>query len=214
MGIRHARLTRLAPEPPRAKWTRRLAPATPCDSNVSTTETTTRATGELLPALLAGVVVALVLGIVGMHTEHPRRAEQHRPRRHADARQPRHPRIQRNDETHAGVAGSPAAISVGPEGGTGHGLGHMVLLCVAMLAVAAGTLLALRSLTRRAPRAVGSPAPRIQRTTTRLAHTHRYRSTAGVGVLRHQVLTGSTPLCLRALNVRVARAAAPDPHPT
>ena len=31
-------------------------------------------------------------------------------------------------------------------------LGHMVLLCVATLAAAAGTLLALRSLIRRAPR--------------------------------------------------------------
>ena len=53
------------------------------------------------------------------------------------------------DDTRAGVA--PPSGAAAPTAGD-RGLGHMVLLCVAMLAAAAGTLLALRSLIRRAPR--------------------------------------------------------------
>jgi hypothetical protein len=53
------------------------------------------------------------------------------------------------DDTRAGVA-PPSGAAARTAGD--RGLGHMVLLCVAMLAAAAGTLLALRSLVRRAPR--------------------------------------------------------------
>jgi hypothetical protein len=53
------------------------------------------------------------------------------------------------DDTRAGVA-PPSGVAA-PTAGD-RGWGHMVLLCVAMLAAAAGTLLALRSLIRRVPR--------------------------------------------------------------
>jgi hypothetical protein len=52
-------------------------------------------------------------------------------------------------DTHAGAAAPSGAAA--PTAGD-RGMGHMVLLCVAMLAAAAGTLLALRALIRRAPR--------------------------------------------------------------
>ena len=51
-------------------------------------------------------------------------------------------------DTRAGVA--PPSGAAAPTAGD-RALGHMALLCVAMLAAAAGTLLALRFLIRRAP---------------------------------------------------------------
>jgi hypothetical protein len=53
------------------------------------------------------------------------------------------------DDTRAGVA--PSSGAAAPTAGN-QGMGHMVLLCMAMLAASAGTLLALPSLIRRAPR--------------------------------------------------------------
>jgi hypothetical protein len=118
--------------------------------------------------LLVAAVVAIALGILAMHAialhgichqptlraatsamtpemGHPAHdgpgfaaSSHHEPPAHATG-----------GDTHAGaVAPSGAAAPTAGE----PGISHMVLLCVAMLAAAAGTLLALRALIRRAPR--------------------------------------------------------------
>ena len=122
---------------------------------VMTTMRPTGAGSPALPALLAAGVVAIVLGIVGMHALNT----------HGLMSDTDHATM-----TMTGPAtGSPADMSVGaatnetsavtatvltaaPDGGNGRGMGDMVMLCAAMLAAAAVTLLLLLALTRRIPR--------------------------------------------------------------
>ena len=114
--------------------------------------TTSQAAGTLLPVLLAGVVVALVLGIVGMHTLNTHGLMGSTD--HATMTMAPEPGGDVSGEmtaTHGGVAGAPAATVDGSEGGTGEGLRHMLMLCVAMLTVAAGALLLSLLALRRHP---------------------------------------------------------------
>jgi hypothetical protein len=119
---------------------------------VTSRTTTSQAAGRLPPVLWAGVVVALVLGIVGMHTLNTHGlmgGTDHATMTTA----PDSGRDMSGDmtATHGGVAGAPAATMDGSEGGTGDVLGHMLMLCVAMLTVAAGALLLALLALRRHP---------------------------------------------------------------
>ena len=131
----------------------------------------TRPSGRLMarPVMVAAVV-AVALGLLAMHAislhgvchqptlaavtsamtpemGHPALAASHQ---HAAVSSHDEPSVHAvGDDTRTGVA--PPSGAAAPTAGD-RGLGHVVLLCVAMLAAAAGTLLALRSLIRRVPR--------------------------------------------------------------
>lgn len=116
-------------------------------------ETTTMTAGRRITPVFRfvrlGAVLAIVLGIFGMHalslhgTTHaepsPRVATALTGSMAADA------------VTEHGPHQSGASDDTDDTGGTGHGMGDMVMLCVAML-TAAATLLALLVLVRRVPR--------------------------------------------------------------
>jgi hypothetical protein len=121
--------------------------------------TRTRTTDGVLPALLAAVVVSLVLGIVGMHalTTHglgggAGHAAMDMPTA-TTAHLSSHDAPTTVEPTTLAAAAAAAAVpSVVAGGDTGHGVGHMMMLCVAMIALGTGTLLlallGLRRLTR------------------------------------------------------------------
>lgn len=116
------------------------------------TDTMSRA----VPGLLAAVVVSIVLGIVGMHalsthgvmgtTDHS-----------AFSSPVTSPMMGAHGDMSTGpvspTAGAHAGMSsTAPDGGDGHSLGSMVMLCFAMLAATAGALLLLLLGLRRRPR--------------------------------------------------------------
>lgn len=113
--------------------------------------------GKALPGLLAAAIVAIVLGIVGMHALNT----------HGVAGATDHAMTSSMAGAHADMS---ADMSAGPEsgsptgsvpdGGDGHNLSGMVMLCLAMLAATAGALLLLRLGVRRMPRVWAHlPAP-------------------------------------------------------
>lgn len=118
-----------------------------------------------------GAALAIVLGLLGMHVlSHHGATHETAPTvtaplaaAHHDAAGATHQAPPAHDSTGSGDGGA---------GGTGHVLGDMVMLCVAMLAVAA-TLLALLAFIRRVPRlwAVLRPAVTRFRPTGRLTPT-------------------------------------------
>jgi hypothetical protein len=121
---------------------------------MTTTATRTRTTG-MLPALWAGVVVSLVLGIVGLHVLNTygllggaSHAAMDMPSAAAHM-SGTHDGPADVDRTAGTTIAAPSVVAVGDPG---HGLGHTMMLCVVMIALGAGTLLlALRGL-RRVPR--------------------------------------------------------------
>jgi hypothetical protein len=123
---------------------------------MTTTATRTRTTG-MLPALWVGVVVSLVLGIVGMHVLNTHgllggasHAAMDMPSAAAAAHMSGTHDGPADAERAAGATG--AAPSVVAVGDPGHGLGHTMMLCVAMIALGAGTLLLALLGLRRVPR--------------------------------------------------------------
>ncbi|WP_248581094.1 hypothetical protein [Nocardioides sp. InS609-2] len=107
--------------------------------------------GNVLPALLGAVVVSIVLGIVGMHALNTHGVMSNADHAVMTGEASEHVAGQMavTDEAATSVPGAAAAT---PAGGAGHGLGDMVMLCVAMLAAAAGILLLLLAGLRRIPR--------------------------------------------------------------
>ena len=128
------------------------------------------------PGLLAPVVVALVLGILGMHGSGAHGVNLHRPLTHAaDATPPTATVMPSHDtaavaaftdhDVHPAVDAKSVASdqSDGQMGGMG-GMGGMVMLCVAMLGSAALALLAVLAGGGRLPRvwAVLEPPGRVR----------------------------------------------------
>lgn len=116
--------------------------------------------GRVLPALLTAAVAAIVLGIIGMHA-----LSNHGVMGTTDHSTMTSPVTSLLDgahgDTHGSTATGPvtspttgahAGMPAGPDGGDGHNLGSMVMLCFAMLAAAAGALLLLFLGLRRKPR--------------------------------------------------------------
>lgn len=110
-----------------------------------------------MPALLTAFVASIVLGIIGMHalsthgvtrtTDHPTMTSAvSSPMTGAHEGMSTSPVTSANAGEHAGL---PAV----PDGGDGHSLGSMVMLCFAMLAATAGALLLLLLGVCRKPRA-------------------------------------------------------------
>ena len=124
---------------------------------------TTRPSAPVTRLVLLGAVLVIVLGILGMHAlSHPGTAREPAPTvatasatdmtgaMSADAGHP-HARHQAEAARRSAPAHDTHGTGRGDAGGTGHSLGDMVMLCVAMLAAAA-TLLALLAFLRRVPR--------------------------------------------------------------
>ena len=117
------------------------------------------------PGLLAPVVVAIVLGILGMHGIDAHGVNLQSPMTHAaHAATPTAPVMAGHDPATPGptvtsddvhsageVTSSRSSESDGPTNGTG-GMGGMVMLCVAMLAGATAALLAVLVRRGRLPR--------------------------------------------------------------
>lgn len=110
---------------------------------------TTIPASRAMPGLLMAAVVAIVLGIIGMHALNT----------HAAMSDTDHAAMSMTADTHADMPvhaslGDPAAatsIAAGvADGGNGHDMGTMVMLCAAMLA-AAGALILLTFALRRTP---------------------------------------------------------------
>ncbi|MCW2833696.1 MAG: hypothetical protein JWN68_1649 [Nocardioides sp.] len=126
-----------------------------------------------VPALLTAAVAFIVLGIIGMHalsthgvmsmgiTGHSTMTTpvgSHMTGEHGDAH---------GDPVTSSAAGSHAGMSsTAPDGGDGHSLGSMVMLCFAMLAATAGALLLLLLGLRHIPR-VWAHRPTAPATATR-----------------------------------------------
>lgn len=132
-----------------------MATGAPYDRNVTTFRTRPLRGGRVRPALLAPVVVAIVLGILGMHGIDAHGVNSHGSMTHPDAANPatavmadhKHVAVHSADAPSGGntssgdVAGHPSGHVAGTEG-MGD-VGGMVMLCVAMLAGAALALLTL-----------------------------------------------------------------------
>lgn len=129
--------------------------------------------GRVRPGFLAPVVVAIVLGILGMHGIDAHSVNLHGPVTHADAATPagavtagHHPAAVgaavTSNEAHSGGEATPSASSQS-DGQTG-GTSGSVMVCVAMLAGAAVALLALLVRRGRLPKmwAVLDPAGRLR----------------------------------------------------
>lgn len=106
-------------------------------------------------AVLAALVAALVVGILGMHalTLHGTSSEAYAApaAAHGD-------HAAGHGDTHGSAAGAPAGSA--PEEGSGHHAGHLLVLCAAMLAGAALLLLAgLLVRVMRPVRLLGAFAP-------------------------------------------------------
>ena len=124
-------------------------------------------TGTPSRALLAAAVVSIVLGIVGMHalnihgvlstTDH---ATMTSPMTGAQG-------DMSSGQATSDPAGVTATVSTSvPDGGNGHTMGSVVMLCLAMLAATAGALLLLTFGLRRMPR-VWAHLPAARTTVTR-----------------------------------------------
>jgi uncharacterized protein DUF6153 len=123
---------------------------------------TTSTVSRALPVLLAAGVVAIVLGIVGMHA-----LNTHGVMSDTDHASMTDPMTGTMSASHADTAGvRTTEVAAAPDGGNGHDMGDMVMLCVSMLAAAAVTLLLLLALTRRIPRSWTRqrPAPPVRLT--------------------------------------------------
>lgn len=144
---------------------------------MSALATRTRTTGRILPALLAAVVVSLVLGIVGMHALNTHGLMGGAGHAAMDIPSATTAHLSESHEPPADVDHAAGAASATPRvvagGDTGHGLGHMMTLCVAMIALGAGTLLlallALRRLPRRWAHLPTTPTALVKRFPVRLA---------------------------------------------
>ena len=107
----------------------------------------TSSPGRALPGLLAVVVASIVLGIVGMHalTTHGVMGTTD----HSTITSPvTSPMPGAHDDMFTGpamptAAGHRGMSSTAPDGGDGHSMGSMAMLCFAMLAATAGALLLL-----------------------------------------------------------------------
>ena len=106
-----------------------------------------------LPVLLTAVVASIVLGIVGMHT-----LSTHGVTGSMDHSTMSSPITGTHGHAFGEPAMSPATgehagmSSTAPDGGEGHTVGGMVMLCFAMLAATAGALLLLLVGLRHSPR--------------------------------------------------------------
>jgi hypothetical protein len=126
---------------------------------------------RVLPGFLAPVVVAIVLGILGMHGIDAHGVNLHGPVTHAASATPTAPvaaghdpaavRVASNDAHSAGQATRHASSQSDDQTG---GLGGSVMLCVAMLAGAAVALLAVLVRRGRLPKvwALLDPAGRLR----------------------------------------------------
>jgi len=128
---------------------------------------TTGTPSGALPTLLAAAVVSIVLGIVGMHA-----LNTHGVLSNTDHATMTSPMTGTQADMSAGPATShPAGVTATvsttvPDGGNGHNMGSMVMLCLAMLAATAGALLLLTVGLRRMPR-VWAHLPTAPTTVTR-----------------------------------------------
>jgi hypothetical protein len=128
---------------------------------------TTRTPSRALPALLAAAVVSIVLGIVGMHA-----LNTHDVMNNTDHATMTSSMTGAHADMSAGpVTTDPAGVTATvsttvPDGGNGHNMGSIVMLCLAMLAATAGALLLLTLGLRRMPR-VWAHLPTAPTTVTR-----------------------------------------------
>ena len=121
-----------------------------------------------MPGLLMAAVVAIVLGIIGMHALNT----------HGATADTDHAAMSMTTETHADTSvhapmSGPVTVTAGmADSGNGHDMEDMVMLCAAMLA-AAGALVLLTFGLRRTPRVWAhlliSPATLARRVTARRA---------------------------------------------
>ena len=132
---------------------------------VTLSRTLPRMLGRVRPALLAPAVVAIVLGILGMHGIDAHGVTMHGAVAHAEAATSMVMPVHDPDPVEGGEAHStphPETSAAGHNSGDAGGMGGMGMLCVAMLAGAAAALLAF--LVRRGSRpkvwAVLKPARR------------------------------------------------------
>lgn len=155
-----------------------MATGAPYDRGVTSSRIRPRSGGWTRPALLAPVVVAVVLGILGMHGIGVHGVNLHGPTTHAaHPASPTAPVMAGQDTTadvgaavtsnHGHAAGEATSIaSDQPDGQTGgtNDRGEMAMFCVAMLAGAAAALLAVLVRCGRLPQlwAVLPPAGRVQ----------------------------------------------------
>lgn len=153
-----------------------MATGAPYDRRVTSQRIRPRFGGRVRPALLAPVVVAIVLGILGMHGIDAHGMSLQGPRTDAaDAAPPtavvmagHDPATVTRDEVHsAGRATSSASSQSGDRTDDVSGMGGMsgmVMLCVAMLAGAAVALLVVLVRRGRLPKvwAVLEPAGRVR----------------------------------------------------
>ncbi len=133
---------------------------------MTTMRPTTSPASRAVPALLAAVVASIVLGIVGMHALSAHGITgMDMGTTDRSAMTEAHGDMSANTAT-SETGGLPALVTASvPAGGKGH-MVDMVMLCIAMLAAAAGALLALLLGLRRRTR-VWAHAPTVPATVTR-----------------------------------------------
>jgi hypothetical protein len=129
-----------------------------------------RTPGRVRPALLVPAVVAIVLGILGMHGFDTHGVNLHGTMAHTEAGtsaasvMPDHdPVAAERGDAHS--TAHPGTSAAGPVSGEAVGMTGLVMLCVAMLAGAAAALLALLVRRSRLPKvwALLQPAGRVWR---------------------------------------------------
>lgn len=146
-----------------------MATSAPYDRSVTSTRGRTRLGDRVSPGLLAPVVVAIVLGILGMHGIGAHGVNLHGPMTHAADATPPTATVMAGHDTaaaaftnnHVHPAGDATSVASNESDGQ---MGGMVMLCVAMLGSAALALLAVLVPGGRLPRvwAVLEPAGRVR----------------------------------------------------